>query len=54
MADSTHPAPQYKETIDAGIRASSRVWIRAVIYVVSGHFFLGFLFLLFYIGTHKG
>nr|WP_100838554.1 DUF6126 family protein [Kitasatospora sp. SolWspMP-SS2h] len=40
--------------MDAGYRASNRVWIRVWIYIVSGHVFVGFLFLLFYVGSHKG
>ncbi|MFD8599990.1 DUF6126 family protein [Kitasatospora sp. NPDC059646] len=57
MADTAKPAahpavPQYKETVDAGYRASNRVWIRVWIYIVSGHGFVGFLFLLFYVGRH--
>ncbi|GAA2113954.1 hypothetical protein GCM10009759_57870 [Kitasatospora saccharophila] len=51
----TAPAvPKYAETIDAGYRASNRVWIRVWIYIVSGHVFVAFLFLLFYVGSHKG
>ncbi|WP_033219280.1 DUF6126 family protein [Kitasatospora phosalacinea] len=48
------PVPKYAETMDAGYRASNRVWIRVWIYIVSGHVFVGFLFLLFYVGGHKG
>ncbi|QKW24373.1 small hydrophobic protein [Kitasatospora sp. NA04385] len=40
--------------MDAGYRASNRVWIRVWIYIVSGHVFVAFLFLLFYVGSHKG
>ncbi|MFJ1796181.1 DUF6126 family protein [Kitasatospora griseola] len=52
MADTKPAVPQYKETVDAGYRASNRVWIRVWIYIVSGHGFVGFLFLLFYVGRH--
>ncbi|GLW54545.1 DUF6126 family protein [Kitasatospora phosalacinea] len=50
----TPTVPKYAETIDAGYRASNRVWIRVWIYIVSGHVFVAFLFLLFYVGSHKG
>ncbi|MFJ1757524.1 DUF6126 family protein [Kitasatospora sp. NPDC088134] len=58
MADFADPraharaaVPKYKETVDAGYRASNRVWIRVWIYIVSGHVFVGFLFLLFFVGS---
>ncbi|BAJ30057.1 MULTISPECIES: DUF6126 family protein [Kitasatospora] len=59
MADTGKPAPhtpvpQYAETVDAGYRASNRVWIRVWIYIVAGHLFAAFLFLLFYVGSHQG
>ncbi|MFJ5229999.1 DUF6126 family protein [Kitasatospora sp. NPDC088391] len=60
MADLANPrarahaaVPKYKETIDAGYRASNRVWIRVWIYIVSGHVFVAFLFLLFYVGSSR-
>ncbi|MEV4560400.1 DUF6126 family protein [Kitasatospora sp. NPDC049285] len=55
MADHTVPAPKTAaapaETMDAGISASKQVWVRAIIYIVSGHVFVAFLFLLFYLGS---
>jgi hypothetical protein len=41
-----------RQTMDAGLPAERRVWIRAIVYIAVPHFFLGFLALLFYVGSH--
>ncbi|GAA1265979.1 hypothetical protein GCM10009665_63870 [Kitasatospora nipponensis] len=49
-----HPRPSYPPTTDAGKRTDHRVAIRVGIYMVAAHLFGGFLFLLFWIGGHRG
>ncbi|GAB2738556.1 MULTISPECIES: DUF6126 family protein [Kitasatospora] len=49
-----HPRPHYAPTTDGGKRTDHRVAIRVGIYLAAAHGFAGFLYLLFWLGAHRG
>jgi hypothetical protein len=51
---SSQPVRRFAPTTDGGKPTGRRVAVRVFVYMAAAHFFGGFLYLLFWLGAHRG